>query len=225
VTFKAADVPLVDIAQRNTLRLIPTAYFKPPVLRALVDNDKELSALEQLEAYTSRRLVKSDSMDDFDRNRFGRSHIEAAFTYNRKGGNRFSDETMGAWYAGFNERTAIEEVAFHKSRELSFTNCFDEVGQYQGLYASFIGQFHRIKKGGKRPLSLHEDVDKGYPAGQALARDLVAQKSRGLIYPSVRHKGGTCIVAFQPNVIQDVLLGPKWQITWDGSPDWTAEAV
>lgn len=225
MTLLSGDVPLKDIAQRNTLRLIPAAYFKPPVLRPLVDNAKELETLEQLEALTSRRLVNGGALEDFDRNRFGRSHIEAAFTYHRKGGNRFSDERMGAWYAGFNERTAIEEVAFHKTRELSFTNCFDEVSQYQGLYASFIGQFHHIKAGGKRPTCLDPDVDKGYAAGQALARDLVAAKSRGLIYPSVRHKGGTCIVAFQPNVIQDVLIGPKWQITWNGTPEWVAQSV
>jgi len=49
--------------------------------------------------------------------------------------------------------------------------------------------------------------------------------SRGLVYPSVRDPGGTCIVAFQPNAVQDVTPGANWKISWNGSPVWAATAV
>ena len=57
------------------------------------------------------------------------------------------------------------------------------------------------------------------------ARSLIGAASRGLIYPSVRNPDGTCIVAFQPNAVQDVTPGANWKVSWDGSPVWTATAV
>jgi len=42
--------PISEIAQQRTVRLIPTAYDKPPVLRALVETAEDLAILEQLEA-------------------------------------------------------------------------------------------------------------------------------------------------------------------------------
>jgi hypothetical protein len=52
-------VPVSEIAQQRTVRLIPTAYYKPAVLRALVDTDDELEQLERLEGLTSGRLIGS----------------------------------------------------------------------------------------------------------------------------------------------------------------------
>ena len=49
-------LPLVDLYEPATIRLIPTSYHKPPVLSPLVDNDVELAILEQIEGLTSGRL-------------------------------------------------------------------------------------------------------------------------------------------------------------------------
>jgi hypothetical protein len=75
------------------------------------------------------------------------------------------------------------------------------------------------------PQCLDPDITVGYPKGQALARELIAARSRGLIYPSVRNPGGTCLVAFQTNVVQDVTPGANWKLTWNGSRDCTATAA
>ena len=218
------NVPVTRIARARTVRLIPTAYWKPPVLRALVEDDADLAVLERLEGRTSRRLVRP-AVTGLDLDRWGHSIIAAAFTYTRKGGNRFNGEERGAWYAGFDDRTALGEVAFHRTRELGFIGHYHDEAQYRALHAAFIGRFHDLRGVKPAPDALHPDPATGYPAGQALARELMAAGSRGLIYPSVRQRGGTCLVAFQPNVVQDVTPGATWRLAWTGTPAWTATAV
>jgi len=214
-----------EIAQQRTVRLIPTAYYKPPVMRALVDTDEELKILEKLEGLTSKRLTSGAPTVGLDYDAWGRTLISAAFTYCRKGGNRFNGENHGAWYAAFDDRTALNEVAFHKTRELTYINYFYDEMRYRALHASFIGRFHDLRNLDPVPDCLDPDPAVGYPSGQALATDLIAQKSRGLIYPSVRNPNGVCLVAFQPNVVQDVSPGACWQITWNGTPIWSATAA
>ena len=162
---------------------------------------------------------------DLDYGRWGRSFIAAAFTYCRRGGSRFNGETLGAWYAGFDDRTSLSEVAHHKTRELSYIDYYHDEVQYRALQASFIGRFHDIRTLQPALECLHPEPEVGYPAGQRLANDLIQQGSRGLIYPSVRNEGGVCLVAFQPNVVQDVAPGACWSIRWEGSPNWTATAA
>ena len=216
-------IPISEIAQQRTVRLIPSAYYKPAVIRALVDTDAEYDVLAELEGLTSSRLQSTPIAGIGDG--WGRSHIEAAFTYIRVGGNRFNDENTGAWYAGFDERTSLAEVAYHRTRELSFIDRYIDEAAYRALHASFIGRFHDVRGlTGDRPY-LDPDVAVGHPLGQKLANDLIAGGSRGLIYPSVRQEGGTCLVAFQPNAVQDVAPGAHWKLEWTGTPRWTATAI
>lgn len=212
---------IVEIAQQRTVRLIPTCYYKPPVLKALVDDDAEMAILAELEGLTSERVANPSLLGQYEG--WGRTYIDAAFRYTREGGNRFNGEDRGAWYAGFDDRTALEEVAFHRTRELGYINHYEDEAIYQSLHASFIGRFHDIRSRADFVDCLHPETSKGYPHGQALAARLIeADQSRGLIYPSVRFEGGTCIVAFQPSAVQDVSPGAKWKLIWNGSPIWTA---
>ena len=217
-------VPVSEIAQQRTVRLIPTAYYKPPVLRALVDTEDEAVELARLEGLTSRRLTRPAPYTGIAPG-WGRTFISAAFSYRRKGGNRFNGEGRGAWYAGFDDRTSLHEVAYHRTRELSYVDHFHDDVRYRAFHASFIGRFHDIRGTSPVPRCLDPDVAVGYPEGQSLAERLIGAGSRGLIYPSVRNPGGTCIVAFEDNAVQDVTPGACWGIMWDGSPKWTATAV
>ena len=218
--------PETELTQAFTLRLIPSAYFQPPILRSLVDADDEVGILQAIERKTSKRLSQRKINPDFED--WGSSCIEAAFAYRKEPpGNRFSDYHHGAWYAAFDEQTALEEIAFHKTRELGFIKDPDKRYKdetfYNGLQASFIGRFHDIREIEPRPDYLDPDVAVGYPAGQALANVLRGVGSRGLIYPSARNPGGICLVAFQEIVVQDVRPSAKWKLTWSGTPEWKAE--
>lgn len=220
--------PVTTIAEPATVRLVSTAYFKPPVLAPLVDDEAELALLAELEGMTSRRLrAERSGLRDLDAREllfgiWGYSFVNAAFAYTRKGGNRFNDGDRGAWYAAFDDLTALEEVAWHRTRELENIDSFHDEGVYQALLAGFIGDFPDLRKADRALPCLDPDPAVGYPAGQSLARELRSDGVPALVYPSVRKPGGTCLVAFQPHLVQNVRPGARWKLTWSGHPAWSA---
>ncbi|MDP2733653.1 MAG: RES family NAD+ phosphorylase, partial [Hoeflea sp.] len=121
---------LATLALSATVRLIPTAYYKPPVLTALVRDTSDLAILAALEGLTSQRLTaEKTGLAGLDPREllfraWGQTHVNAAFAYTRAEGNRFNDATRGAWYAGFDDLTAIAEVAYHRTRELERIDYF-----------------------------------------------------------------------------------------------------
>ena len=221
--------PTVDLAQRDTIRLISTGRLKPPVLRALAADDAALQDLAALEGVTSGRLTGQESgLPDLDPRelvfgRAGHSFINAAFTYTRPGGNRFNDESRGAWYCAFDAATAIGEVSYHLGRELEAIGRFDNVTDYAELLADLFGAFHDLRSAGPDEPALHADPAMGYPAGQALARRLrKAAAGNGIVYPSVRRDGGTCLVAFRLDLVQNLRQGAIWRLQWQGTATPTA---
>ena len=225
--------PLAEINRTDTVRLVPTAYFKPPVLRPLVDTEEEEALLAQIEGLTSRRLkAEASGLSDLDArellfNAWGTTYVNAAFAYTRPEGNRFNGPARGAWYCAFEDLTAIEEVGFHRTRELSRIGVFHDEAVYQVLLAGFMGEFHDLRDLSPRSRYakvLHADTAMGYPAGQALAAELRQRGSRGIVYPSARRGGGTCLAAFQPALVQNVRPGAKWTLIWDGAPAFSAKA-
>lgn len=216
-----------DIVQRDTIRLISTARLKEPVLLVLAPNHGALEDLAELEGATSGRLqAQEGGLLDLDPKelvfgRPGHTFINAAFTYTRPGGNRFNDDERGAWYCAFLAETALAEVSFHLTRELEAINRFENVTDYAELISDFVGLFHDLRGDvHSTDPSLHADPAVAYPAGQALARWLRKEKdSPGLIYPSVRSPGGTCLVAFHTSLVQNLRHGATWRLEWQGTPD------
>ncbi|MGH9597488.1 MAG: RES family NAD+ phosphorylase [Edaphobacter sp.] len=54
-----------------------------------------------------------------------------------------------------------------------------------------------------------EPIPECYADSQQLAATLLAEQSNGVVYPSVRHKGGTCIVCFRPTLVYNVRRGVR----------------
>lgn len=216
------------IQTSDTVRLIPTAFYKPPVLQALVDNDDDITILAEIEALTNRRLKAQETgLPGLDSREltfgvFGKTHINAAFSYTRAEGNRFNGPDRGAWYCAFDDATAISEVGYHRSRELQRIGVFEDEAIYQSLLAGFVGEFHDLRSQSSTEQYLQPDPAKAYPAGQILAASLMHSGARGLIYPSVRRTGGDCLVAFHPHLVQNVRPGARWKLTWSGTLQYTA---
>jgi hypothetical protein len=225
--------PVVDLAQQNTVRLISTGRLKEPVLRALAPSHGALEELAALEGATNGRLqaqqVGLPELDPrelvFGRN--GYTFINAAFTHTRPGGNRFNSEDRGAWYCAFDIETSIREVAYHLTRELSNIGRFENVTDYAELIADFYGAFHDLRtadRAAERALS--NDLNVAYPAGQALAVRLRSEvSSNGIVYPSIRRAGGTCLVAFHPGLVQNLRQGGIWRLEWQGTSEPAVTAV
>lgn len=227
-----------ELSDRGLVRLLPATYHKPPALRGLVDTDEELEMLADIEGLTSARLQaergRNPHLDPRElawrrRSRdlriYGDTHVNAAFTYTRAGGNRFNSQERGAWYCAWDVMVSVSEVAWHRTRELGFANSFHDNARYVELLADFIGGFDDMTDEPGHP-ALNAAPEIGYPEGQALAERLRRDGSRGLIYPSVRAPaGGNCLVCFEPNAIQNVRPGASWDIVWSGTPDYSLFAV
>ncbi|MBP7242238.1 MAG: RES family NAD+ phosphorylase, partial [Amaricoccus sp.] len=220
------------------VRLIASSWHKPPVLSPLVASDDDLDRLARIEGLTSGRLAaERGGLPDLDarelaysaRERalrtWGDVTVNAAFSYARTGGNRFNDERRGAWYCATETLVSIEEVGCHKTRELIAADWLHETATYVELVADFVGAFPDLRGVRPSPPCLGSDPDTAYPLGQALARELRAGGARGLVYPSVRKAGGACLVAFEPQIVQNVRPGARWEMTWSGAPAFAARTV
>ena len=229
---RLAIPPLRSVLARDTIRLIPTGRLKAPVLAPLAAGARALDDLAALEGVTNARLqAASTGLPGLDPRElaFGRandSFINAAFTHVRPGGNRFNDERRGAWYCAFDVQTSLGEVAFHLTRELDAIGRYQNQTDYAEMIADFVGPFHDLTGFGMALPSLAPEIASAYPAGQALARRLrepeaehpdgAGPASNGLVYPSVRCPGGTCLVAFRPGLVQNLRQGGIWRLRWTG---------
>jgi hypothetical protein len=211
---------LSDLTRNNTHRLIPSRYSDKDesVLTRLTDDPDDLNALFELEGATNDRLLGEAGLLPGISVRelvFGLSYshiVNAAFTHSRPLGNRFNGPERGAWYAGFSLQTSEIEVAYHKSKELQEINWQqEEVFVYTDFLADFRGKFHDIRD----DRAFVDCLDPGsYTASQRLARELLEAGSGGVVYPSVRHKAGTCIACFRPALVNNVRKGSRVSITF-----------
>jgi len=230
VTDEALDgLPVVREAFRRTVRLVSSARLRPPVLAALVAAD-EIAALAEIEGATSHRLIAQErGADGIGRDEFvyGVPHaafINASFAYWKPSEpNRFN-ATRGAWYAALEVETCMREVAWHMADFLGKSGQYKGVVDYAELFASMAGEFVDLRTIGSHP-SLNPDPAIGYPIGNALADAARAQGLNGVIYPSVRHAGGTCLVALWPHAVQSVAQGALYRFEWSGNPEPTIAPV
>ena len=221
--------PVARIALERTVRLVTTARLRDPVLLELVGR-AFLDDLAEIEGATSGRLAaQRQGAENLPLGELvgGPPHavfINAAFAYWRpRELNRFNGPGRGAWYAALDVETSKIEVSFHLSRELQRVNDFNAVVDYTEMFASFAGAFVDLRSLVPRPECLHPDPAVGYPAGNALAELVRNDGHNGIIYPSVRHEEGTCLVALWPAAVQSVAQGRVLRAVWNGSPmpEWS----
>jgi hypothetical protein len=203
---------------------VATARLRDPVLLKLVE-DEDLEALAEIEGATSGRLrAEQFGTDNLDRRElvFGISHarfINAAFSYWKpRAINRFNGLGRGAWYAALTRETCSLEVAFHMEQELANVSNFRATIDYAEVFASFVGDFADVRLLTPRPDYLDPRPDVGYIPGNHFADAVRAAGHYGIVYPSVRHEGGTCLVALVPHAVQAVAQGSVIRMCWTGKP-------
>jgi RES domain-containing protein len=207
------------LLQDDTHRLIPSAYDNETVLNRLTTDSDELTSLFELEGATNERLLGEAGLLPGITVRelvFGLSYsyiVNAAFTHAKPFGSRFNGPERGAWYAGFSLETAGIEVAFHKSEELREISWQEkETFLYADFLADFRGEFHDIRRDSGFAKCLDPD---NYRASQKLAHKLLDTGSAGVVYPSVRHSGGTCIACFRPALVNNVRKGSQISVEFE----------
>ena len=215
-------LPLVsEIYRDDTHRLIPSRDRDDSVLTRLSDDLADLNALFELEGATNDRLLGEAGLLPGISVRelvFGISYshiVNAAFTHANPLGNRFNGPERGAWYAAFFRATSEQEVANHKQQELKEIKWQGkETFSYVDFLANFRGEFHDIRADARFESCL---ATTSYKASQHLAVQLLELGSAGIVYPSVRHKGGTCIVCFRPALVNNVRKGTSISVTFENA--------
>lgn len=140
--------------------------------------------------------------------------VNASFCHAHPLGSRFSGPDRGAWYAAFDVTTARAEVGFHKSVQLAEIGRFEDSVTYDDYLADFSASFHDLRGAS----GFRACLDPGsYLASQRLAEALLEEGSLGVVYPSVRHDGGTCLACFRPALVANVRRGSTYRFTWRGT--------
>ena len=218
----ASETPNTSLVRAyDTHRLIPSR-FGNSVLATIADSEAHLADLFELDSATNDRLLAEHSLlpgIGIHELIFGVPYyriVNAAFTHAHPLGSRFNGPDRGAWYCGLEVQTAQQEAAYHKTLDLIEVDyLYDEIN-YIDYLADFSGKFHdlrNIARYGKylNPMS--------YVSSQELAQDLLAAGSLGVVYPSVRNTGGTCIACFRPVLVTNVREDATYQFAWNGRPE------
>ena len=218
-------VPVTTEAFPRTVRLVTTARLRAPVLMPLVDSEDELAQLGEIEGATSARLMAQErGISGLAANELvydvPHAHfINASFAYARpQQPNRFNGANRGAWYAALALQTCLAEVGFHLTNALADAGDFNATVEYAEMFCSLAGDFVDLRQRPQHP-SLGADIATAYPLGNVLADQARAEGLNGIIYPSVRHQGGTCLVALRPAAVQSVRQGDVYRMTWRGQPE------
>jgi RES domain-containing protein len=212
-------ISLTELRRFDTHRLLPAKYspHDDSVLTRLSDDDDELlQQIFELDNATNGRLLAEEGRSlGIDAKELvyhvpNYRVINAAFTHANPLGARFSTPERGAWYAAFELATAKAEVIYHKSIEFAEINWQqrEEVG-YDDYLADFTAPFHDLRGLDDEALS-----PVSYKRSQQLAVELMEAASQGIIYPSVRREGGTCLVCFRPSVVGNVRKSARYTLIW-----------
>jgi len=216
--------PLTLVRQFDTHRLVPSRHLPrgDSVLVAIADDDAHLQAIFELDATTNDRLwaehqrLPGIGLDELVFAVPYASIINAAFSHAHPLGARFTGPDRGAWYAAFDLATAQAEVAFHQSVQLAEIDRFTDSVTYDDYLADFSASFHDLR----RARGFRACLDPAtYVESQALGERLFQAGSLGLVYPSVRRPGGTCLACFRPALVTNVRRDRTYRFTWDGAPE------
>ncbi|MFY2762608.1 RES family NAD+ phosphorylase [Arenimonas sp. MALMAid1274] len=196
-------------------RIVPSRFPPRGVFDRIASPD-DLEALYAIEAMTNARLRQElGQLDLVPRERRisgpGTQPVMAAFTHLNPDGSRFSDGSYGVFYAARTLDTAIAETMYHRGRFMAATREPAMKLDMRCYRTSIEGRLHDLRKGWAAMLRPDD-----YRAPQALARELRAAGSDGVVYPSVRHAGGECVGVFFPDLVKPCVQAQHLIYSWDG---------
>jgi RES domain-containing protein len=197
-----------------TYRLIPSRY--PPISAFdSVTSADDLEAVMELEGWTNDRLVL-ERLTRLNKAEWvygipNASVVMASFLHGGPTGLRFTSPDLNGWYASLARRTAIAEVAHHLRREAVNMRVRALTIQYRTYTASLVGTYQDIRGMAAARSELYKVDD--YSASQSFGEAIRASGGDGVMYDSVRHVGGTNVVALRPKNVGDVVMGTHYEIT------------
>lgn len=197
-----------------TFRLIPSRF--PPIgLFDSVSTAADLAAVMELVGWTNDRLV-AERIDRLPRNEwvYGRANasvVMAAFLHVAPTGMRFNGVDLGAWYAAADLATSVAEVGHHLRREAVARHRPEVRRTYRTYVARIDGDYVDISDKWKARPELYDSAS--YAASQAFGEKVRASGNDGILYESVRLRGGINVAAYRPTKIQNVVQTDHFEIS------------
>ncbi|MGL5115857.1 MAG: RES family NAD+ phosphorylase [Beijerinckiaceae bacterium] len=201
-------------APQPAYRLIPSRF--PPIgLFDTVASAADLAAVMELVGWTNDRLVAHRlarlPVEEWVFGRPNASVVMAAFLHGAPAGGRFNGTDIGAWYAAADIVTAAAEVGHHLRRE-AFDGALQRLSRVFRAYSCRLAGNYRDIRGALLPSpALH--ASDSHAAGQLFGEGLRATGAAGVLYDSVRRRGGVNVAAFRPRNILDVTQTEHFEIT------------
>jgi RES domain len=199
-------------------RIVPTRH--PSVyLYDRVADAADFDALYALEALTNERLRDEAGVVQAvpaEERLFGPGSgpIMAAFTHLNPRGSRFSDGRYGVFYAARDRATAVAETAYHHARFLAATAEAPMHLPMRVYQVQIDARLHDLRPEAAVPPSVFDPEH--YGAAQALGAGLRAAGSAGVVYRSVRRRGGHCVGLFKPRGARACVHAAVLLYAWDG---------
>lgn len=201
----------------GAVRIIATRFPPIPLFERIADAT-EHDLLAEVESLTNPRvrdlLGEAPVVEDEDRvTEPGSAYVMAPFAHPRP--SRFSDGSFGVFYCARRRLTAVHETAYHMGRFYAATAEPPIDFDMRELVGRVDHRFHDLRDARARRAGLFDPDD--YGRSQAFGGELRARGSHGVVYPSVRHTGGTCLGAFRPRAVG--IPEPRGVLTyrWNGT--------
>ncbi|GAB2499982.1 RES family NAD+ phosphorylase [Arenimonas alkanexedens] len=213
---------LTRVQWSEAWRLVPSR-FPPQGVFDRIASPEDLEALYAVESMTNARLREElGQLALVPRERRvsgpGSQPIMAAFTHLNPDGSRFSDGSYGVFYAAHALATAIAETHYHRARFMAATREPAMDIPMRCYRTSIKARLHDLRRGWTKMLSPDD-----YAEPRALARELRAAGSDGVVYPSVRQPGGECVGIFYPDRVGACVQARHLVYRWDGARLLTAD--
>lgn len=202
-------------------RLVPSQFPPIGVFDSVATAEDALAAM-RLEGLTNDRLqmplrrVALFPKEDWLVGQSGAQAVMAAFLHAAPEGGRFTSPQLGAWYCARSLETAIEETVYHATRRivasrgllLHATIAMRE--WTHGLDARLVD----VRGARERFAKLYDPHS--YAESQPFGERVRAEGGAGVVYDSVRHAGGTCVVMYRPRMVAPVKQGVHLEYRWTG---------
>ncbi|MGC1442059.1 MAG: RES family NAD+ phosphorylase [Burkholderiaceae bacterium] len=147
----------------------------------------------------------------------GASYLMSPFTHiSTDRPSRFSDGSFGVLYAAQQFETAVFETVHHHGRFMAATHeAPGWTSQFREIVLDIGASLHQLTDNPKRYAALRDP--ERYAPAQLLGSALHAAGSNGVVYPSVRHAGGTCAGLFWPDLACNPRQGRDLAYHWNGN--------
>jgi len=203
-----------SVAPRPSFRLVPSRY--PPLgLFDTVATAADAEAVMELAGWTNDRLVVEHinrlPHDQWVYGRPNASIVMAAFLHVASGGMRFNGLELGAWYASAEIATAAAEVGHHLRREAVARNVPEMRRIYRTYSATLLGDYRDIR--GQQAEHADAYASDRHDGGQRFGEAIREAGKAGILYDSLRLRGGGNAVAYRPANITDVAQADHYEIT------------